>query len=230
VTVRTFGVAAIAVVSLAISSVLLSASAVRATTLTFGLDIPFGGADQPAGTAPWITATFDDSVGGANSVRLTLSASNLVSEESVSDWLFNFDPGLDPTLLTFTVVDNAAAVPNAIDTGVDSFKANGDGRYDILFDLPPPGGSFASRLTAGETIAYDIGYISPITVASFDFLSARGRGEGEFKAAAHIVGIGPSGDGSGRIGHVPEPSTALLFASGLIGLAVSRGRRRARPR
>jgi hypothetical protein len=225
--VRTFGVATIAVVALATSSVLLSAAAVRADTLAFGLDIPFSGANQPAGTAPWITATFDDSFGDANTVRLTLSASNLVSEESVSSWHFNFDPGLVPTLLTFTVVDNSAAVPNAINKGVDSFLANGDGMYDILFDLPPPSGAFPARFTTGETIIYDIGYISPITVASFDFLSAVGGGQGEFISAAHIESIGPSGDGSGWIGYVPEPSSALLFASGLIGLALNRGRRRA---
>jgi hypothetical protein len=224
---RRFGVAAIAVVALATSFALLSASAVGAATLTLGLNIPFSDADRPAGSRPWIVATFDDSFGDANTVRLTLSAENLVSEESVGNWLFNFDSVLDPTLLTFTVVDNAAAVPNAIETGVNAFKVNGDGRYDILFDLPPPDGSFSSRLTAGETIVYDIGYISPITVAAFDFFSAKGKGQGEFKTAAHILGIGPSAEGSGRIGHVPEPSTFLLFAAGLVGLALNRGRRRA---
>lgn len=224
--VRGFGVAAIAVAFIVISGLFLSASAVAAATLTLGLDIPFSGAAVPAGTAPWITATFDDSFGDANTVRLTLSATNLVDEESVTQWFFNLDPSLDPTLLTFTVVDNSAAVPNAIDTGSDSFMANGDGMYDILFDLPPPGGAFEARLTAGEAIIYDLGYVSPITVASFDFFSAVGGGEGSFTTAASIQGIGPGGDGSGWIGYVPEPSTALLLASGLIGLALDRPRRR----
>jgi hypothetical protein len=206
---------------------LLSAPAARATTLTLDLYTPFSGADQPAGTAPWITATFDDSFGDANTVRLTLSAANLVSYESVSGWYFNLDPNLVPTLLTFTVVDNSAAVPNAINTGVDSFMANGDGMYDIYFDLPVPPGAFSDRLTGGEAIIYDLSYVSPLTVASFDFFSAVGGGQGTYKTAAQIGGIGPTGDGSGWIGHVPEPSTALLFASGVIGLAISRGRRRA---
>jgi hypothetical protein len=223
--VRRFGVAASVVASIVISGLLLSASAVSAATLTLGLGIPFSGADQPAGTAPWITATFDDSFGDANTVRLTLSATNLVDEEGVTEWFFNFDPSLVPTLLTFTVVDNSDSVPNAINTGVDSFMANGDGMYDILFDLPPPGGAFEPRLTAGEAIIYDIGYVSPITVASFDFFSAVGGGQGYFTSAASIQGIGPSGDGSGWIA-VPEPSTALLVASGLIGLALNRPRRR----
>jgi hypothetical protein len=206
-------------------SILLLSTGVGATTLTFGLGTPFSGAHQPAGTAPWITATFDDSFGDANTVRLTLSATNLVSDESVSDWFFNFDPSLVPTLLTFTVVDNSAAVPNAINTGVDSFRADGDGMYDILFDLPPPPGSMPARFSAGETIVYDIVYVSPITVATFDFLSAMGGGQSSFHTAAHIEGIGPSGDGSGWVGHAPEPSTALLLAFGLVGIAVGRRRR-----
>jgi hypothetical protein len=225
---RACSASAIAVAAfLVASSILLTASAVRGATLTLGLDTPFSGADQPAGTAPWITATFDDSFGDAYTVRLTLSAANLVSSESASAWYFNFDPNLLATLLTFTVVDNSDAVPNAINTGVDSFLANGDGMYDIWFDLPPPSGSFPARFTAGETIIYDLSYVSPITVASFDFFSAVGGAQGTFKSAAHIEGIGPSGDGSGWIGFVPEPSTGSLFALGLIGLAIGRGRRRA---
>jgi hypothetical protein len=224
VSVRRIGVSAIAVILLATSSLLLSASAVSAATLSMGLDISFN-SDPPEGTTPWITATFDDSYGDANTVRLTLSATNLVGTESVGQWYLNFDPSLVPTLLTFTVVDNADSVPIAINTGVDAFMANGDGNYDILFDLPPPTGMFEERLTAGEAIIYDLGYVSPITVASFDFFSAVGGGEGYFTSAAQIQGIGPSGDGSGWIG-VPEPSTALLVASGLIGLALKRRRRR----
>jgi hypothetical protein len=208
-------------------SLLLSASAVRATTLTFGLDIPYNGGDDPAGTTPWVTATFDDSFGDANTVRLTLSAPNLVSVETVVGWYFNFDPDLDPTQLTPTVVDNSAAVPNAINLGVDLFQANGDGMYDIHFDLPPPSGSFPARLTAGETIIYDFSYVSPITVASFDLFSAVGGGQGTFLSAAHIGATGPTGETSKWIGYVPEPSTALLFASGLIGLALKGRRRRA---
>jgi hypothetical protein len=225
--VRASSASAIAVAaSLLASSILLPAAAVRATSLSFNLDVPFSGADQPAGTTPWITATFDDSFGDANTVRLILSATNLVLSESVTGWYFNFDPDLDPTQLTFNAVDNSDAVPNAINTGVDSFLANGDGMYDIQFDLPPPAGSFPARLTGGETIIYDVSYVSPITVASFDFFSAEGGGQGAFLSAAHIGGIGPAGDGSGWIG-VPEPSTALLFALGVMGLAISRGRRRA---
>ena len=210
----------------AISSILLLSTGVGATTLTFGLDIEFSGATPPEGATPWITATFDDSFGGSNTVRMTMSNGNLVGDESVAQWYFNLDSSLDPTQLTFTAVDNSDSVPNAINSGVDSFQANGDGFFDILFDFPQPPGQFEERFTWGESVTYDLTYISPITVASFDFFSYQDGGQGVFKTGAQVQMIG-AGDESGWVGYVPEPSTALLFASGLIGLAANARRRRA---
>jgi len=67
-----------------------------------------------------------------------MSAPNLVDSEKIFDWYFNFDPTLDPTLLTFAPVDNSASVPNSITTGVNFYQADGDGLYDIVFNFPPP--------------------------------------------------------------------------------------------
>jgi len=190
-----------------------------AATITLDLSVLFGTGTTPEGTPPFLTATFDDSVGGPNDVRLTMSASGLVDEESVALWFFNFNPALDPTQITFTAVNNAASVPNSISTGVNAFMADGDGNYDILFDFPPPPGNAAARFTAGETVIYDLTYISPIDVSDFNFLSAEGAGAGTFLSAAHVLRIGPNNDLSGFIGAVPEPTTALLLGMGLAGLA-----------
>lgn len=208
----------------AVCSILLLSTGAGATTLSFGLDIEFSGATPPEGATPWLTLTFDDSFGGPNTVRMTMSTGNLVGDETVTQWHFNFDPSLDPMQITFTPVENSDSVPSAINTGVDLFMANGDGFFDIQFEFPPPPGPFGGRFTSGESVIYDLTYISPITVASFDLFSELSGGQGSFKSAAHVQSIGAGAD-SGWIGHVPEPSTALLLASGLIGLAAHARRR-----
>lgn len=195
--------------------------------LTLNLNGEFSGAAPPAGSDPWLTATFDDSFGGANTVRLTMAAPNLVATEFVHEWLFNFDPALDPTQLSFAPVDTPGATPTAILTGVDAFKADGDGFFDILFDFPPPPSGFDAKFTAGETVTYDITYIAAIGAQSFDFDSAGGGGRGPFPTAAHVQGIGPEGNESGWVTAVPEPSSIVVWGLSLLaGAGFARLRRR----
>jgi hypothetical protein len=210
----------------------------QAASVTFNLDYEFSGAQQPQGTAPWATATIDDSFGGPNTVRLTMSTGGLVGSEFVSGWYFNFDPALDPTLLTFTAIDAADSTPDSVQTGVNAYKADGDGFYDILFAFPPPPGNDPVKFTAGEQVVYDISYVAPISASSFDFFSSPGGGAGVYRSAAHIQSIadpnycdGSTPDlsgacGSGWIGDggeppsaaVPVPAAVWLFGSGLLGL------------
>ena len=199
----------------AVALALGMASGASGATLTVNLNTEFSGGVNPQGTAPWATAVFDDSVGGANTVRLTMSASNLVATEFISEWSFNFDPALNPGWLTFT----------SVNTGVDSFKADGDGFFDIRFDFPPPPGNFGAKFTTGEQVIYDLTYSgSPIFAASFNFPSANGGGAGTYVSAAHVQGI--SGTGSGWIGPVvPEPTSLILIGS-LAGLGLIARRRR----
>ena len=180
---------------------------------------------MPEGTAPWITATFDDSFGGANTVRLTMSANNLVDSESIASWFFNFDPLLDPTDLIITAVSIGAIGTTVVDTGANLFMADGDGFFDIMFDFPPPPGNEPARFTAGETVVYDFTYIAPLTVDDFDFGSELGGGSGVFNSAAQIQGIGPQDNDSGWIGTpVPEPGTGALLSLGLVILSARRRR------
>lgn len=203
----------------ALIGLLLSPCSALGATITHSLDFEFSGGQNPAGPSPWVDITFDDSFGGPNTVRVTISNTNITANEFNSAVYLNFDPALDPTALSFSAIDNSASTPT-ISTGVDAFKADGDGFFDILFDFPPPPGQPAAKFTAGESVIYDITHTSAISASSFDFQSAPGGGNGSHPAAAHIQGI--AGGGSGWIG-VPEPATAwLLVMAAAAGAAMRR--------
>lgn len=184
----------------------------------------------PAGAAPWLTATFTDIAAG--SVRLEILADGLSGLESVDGLYFNLDPLLSPLALSF-VRDAASTGPTAanidIGVGVDAFRADGDGFYDILFGLPPPPGSQAARFTAGESLIYLIS-TPGLSAASFAWLSTPGPGGGPGPqiAAAHIQQIGGSAD-SGWVGAtvsaVPLPGALGLLFAGLATLSAVRRRR-----
>jgi len=204
---------------------LIAAGPAAATTISFGLNFEFSGATAPEGTAPWTTITIDDTadVGGANSVRVTIVNTNLTDQEFLSDFYLNLNTALNPLLLTATSVNTSAVGSWTMNTGVDAFQADGDGKFDMHFDLPPPPGSFASKFTAGETLVFDLTYTSALTAGDFDFGSAPGGGAGTFRAAAQVQGIGPGDDLSGWIGPVPEPSVPhLLGGAGALLLAYRR--------
>jgi hypothetical protein len=221
-------------------------AATHATVITFDLGIEFSGATAPAGTPPWLRATFDDA-GGSGSVTLTMellasfTANN--PDGKVFEWYFNLDPAMDATTLGIAHVSGADA--ETVSTGIDAFHADGDGFYDILFEFANSGSTqlaSAENLTSVYTITG-----TGLTADDFDFLSAPGPGNspGPFLTAAHVGGL-PGNDDAGqpcddcasgwltsngtpppppRI-DVPEPTTLLIFGAGLLGLAVIRRRRR----
>jgi hypothetical protein len=197
-----------------------------AATSTFNFDVTFSGM-SPGGTTPYLTAIFDDSYGDANTVRLFIDVLNLDSTSSVTHLYFNFDPSLDPGALNFAAVDNGDSVPNSVTGSTDAYKADGDGLYDISFDMPPPTGDFYSRLTNGETLIYDISYSSAINASSFSYISTPDGGAGTYFAAAHVQGIGDgSATNSGWVGVVPEPVSSTLFIVGAATLGFRRFRKK----
>ncbi len=196
----------------------------RAGLISLRAGFAFSGA-PPAGPVPWLTATFDDQ-GSAGSVNMTLNAANLTGEEFVTGWYLNLDPALGPSSLTFSMPTKVGAfdIPT-ISLGADSFKADGDGRYDILLAFPTPDGSDA-RFTAGDALTYTITGIPSLIASSFDFPSAPAGGLGPYPMAVHVQGIGVNAEESGWA-TVPEPATMASLAP-LAVLALMARRRRSR--
>ena len=187
-----------------------------ADSVQFDLTTEFSGADQPANVP---TAIISDGV-GANKVRLTMSMSNVSGGEleAIDDWYFNFTG--DATTLTFTAVNVSAVANWSASTGSDAFGADGGGLYDIKIDFPPPPGTFAAKFTAGESVIIDIGGAG-ITPNHFVSLSAPQGDNGVHYSAAHVQGVGSTGQGSGWVGPgvvVPLPAAAWMGMSLLGGV------------
>lgn len=202
---------------------------VHAAHIAFNLSIEYSGADAPEGPAPWLRVEFND-FGGSGSVEMTMTASNLVGTEFVTDWRLNLDPALDATDLIFSTPTKLGSFASpVISTGTNFTMAPGDGNYDILvaFDNAPP----VNRFGAGESIRYTITGIPTLTATSFAFLSAPGGGNGPYHTAAHVQGIGNNGNGSGQITNgdilivIPEPGSCALAGALLASLMARRSRR-----
>ena len=164
-----------------------------AFSLTVPLNFEFSGGMAPKGTAPWLTATFENV--SANTVRLTMSTANLVVSEFVGEWYFNFNPSLNPSNLTFVYKSGVSAA--TISKGANAFKADGDGYFDFKFAFT------ANTFTKVLTSVYEITYTSAITDASFNYKSSPDpmfASTGSYTSAAHIQGIGTGATGSGWIG------------------------------
>jgi hypothetical protein len=181
----------------------------------FYLSTEYSGGTPPSGSGPWLHAHLADVTGG---VDLTLTSLLTDSTEFVTEWAFNLDPALDPTHLSFALVSGGPAA--TITDGTNFFKADGDGKFDILFAFAaaPPAG----RFNDSDAVTYRITSADVITAASFDCLSQPSGVHGPYTTAAHVQGTGGGGF-SGWIA-VPEPATlSLLMMAGII-LAIRRGR------
>jgi hypothetical protein len=204
---------------------LLSSSTASAGTITFNLTDEFSNASDPQGPQPWLTATFTDNALG---VLLTMNATNLVNQEFVHDWVFNFNDALDLNALSIVHQSGATSV---VTKDEDNVKLSPSEAYDIKFD-------FANG-DLGALFATSVYQLSgPLAMAldatDFNFIATGGPNDNKvkFSTAAHIGGIGPNGNGSGKIADVndddnetpiptPEPSSAAaaIFGLGALGLA-----------
>ncbi len=211
------------------------ASPVSATVMTFPLSIEYSGSSPPAGSAPWLTAIFDDE-NTPGTVKLKLIASNLTGNEFVSVWNFNLNPNLSPADIAFSAPTKVGSFADpTVSKTVNAFSAGPDASYDIEFSFSLSGmGGGTQRFGAGESAEYTItgsGGAAGLVVADFNFLSQPGNGGvgGPFLTGAHVQSI--NGEDSGWItvlpglnpfDVIPEPSSLALLTLSLCGLAVRR--------
>jgi len=202
--------------------VLVFTSNVAAAIVSFDMSATWNGA-SPEGATPWLNATFDDQ-GAAGDVILTITATNLMPTEKVSGWYFNLDPLLDPDQLIFTAPSKSGNGAGPwfddpdIGTGINEFKADGDGSFDLLIRFETANGGTRS-FNAGDSVEYTISGIGSLMANSFYYLSnPEPGGPGEFITTAHVQGIG-EGAISGWV-TIPEPATIVLL--GLGGLLLRR--------
>jgi hypothetical protein len=152
--------------------------------------------------------------------------SNLAAGENLDPGkalYFNVNPSKDSILqnLSFTLTGNTNFNQQAtVMTGADSFKADGDGYYDINFTF----NTSTKAFTTGESQTYKI-TTSSGTISASDFvnyLSSTGGGNGNWLAAVHVQNTPSGGSGSAWVGAtvtpVPIPAAAWFFGPGLLGL------------
>lgn len=209
-----------------LACLLLTPALARGHTVTTQLDEVYSGA-TPLGPAPWLTLRFKDYA--PNLVLLTVTTTDILAPEFVSEIEFNYNPLKNVKNLAFTSQSGVAFKSVAL-------KANGEHAgpihtFDV--DLAFATANNGKRLGPGATASILISSTKPgetLEALDFNFFTLY-RGE-HVAAAAHIQGIPlPSGSGSAWVGSevlvaMPEPSTMLLAGLGLAVLArMRRGRR-----
>jgi hypothetical protein len=212
--------------AMATAAVAMAIPAALATS--YDLNTEFSGAQAPAGPGPWANLTFTDTGAGQVTVQFT---SLLSGSENISGWYFNVADQFVGNLSFGSESKVGTFTDPSISQGLNSFKADGDGMYDILLGFAV-GGNASAVFGAGESLSFVItSTVSGLDASAFDQLSLDAGGHGPFFTAAHVqnttgAGSGGSGwiaPGPGNGTSVPDGgTTVMLLGTALAGLAAVR--------
>jgi hypothetical protein len=159
-----------------------------------------------------LDATFDFSVSGSTLTLVVTNDTTAPNEFNINEIFFNAASNVSG--LTFTSAMHSVAGNVMMDWGPldTSVMVNGFGTFD--FGLTDGmGETDPSVIGPTEFITFTFSITGTSPFAPGDFIQPNGSG---YTAAAKFVN-GPGDDSA--FGAVPEPSTALLFAFGLVGIA-----------
>jgi len=200
---------------------------IQASIITMDLNGTFSGDHPQSNVSPWLTAQFDDH-GSSGSVTVTLTASNLMGSEFVSDWYLNLDPTftvaqLASLTLTPSVITGAFTLPT-VTAGVNAYQADGDGNFDIKVAFATANQD-SKRYGVGESCQIVVSGIPSLTAGSFSFKS--NPPVTGYLTAAHVQSIYVDGitTTSGWVAPVPEPGTLVLAVLGIAGMIMFYRRR-----
>ncbi len=236
-------VAAIAALTLATSTGISSAA-----TIAYDVDTVLTGA-TPTSTSPWLTVTLvdvsnraTDPLAVADYVRITLT-SNLVADEFFSKVYLEIHPKFASASLALPGLNTGVGLfeDPTITVGANEFNVGGgfgaliprggwnpaEAHVELNFTTSNQGGlpggpQGIRRFNNTDSYSFTIGYDGPESMVAENLQLLYAQDDPEYYAAAHIQGIvnGQSSWGTS----VPEPSTALLGAFGLLGLVGRRKR------
>jgi hypothetical protein len=208
----------------------LSCGQAQATIVTYAMNLEFSGGTAPSASAPWVVVNLDDH-NQSGVVDLKVTAPGLTGSENLASLYLNLDPALDPNDLIFSsIVKSRAFTTPTISTGTNSFKADGDGKYDLLFGFSV--GGAPDTFVQGDTIELSISGIATLNAVSFFEFSLPAGGHGPYTSAAHVQNTGGGGqsgwitDGTNGGPNIPEPGSATLLVLGAVGALGYRGWRR----
>ena len=191
--------------------VLAAHGTAKADTATFTDWVKFQGAG--AGT-PALSVTIEDIA--VNTVSITMDATTLLGSDKITEWYFNVTVGVG-TSPVYSSGQNGSVLAAS-----DTYKADGDGRFDILFQFPTSGDTFV----AGDMSVWTLTFAG-LTANHFSTLSAPEGGSGPFFSA---VKLGNAFWAPGSVNgetvevNVPEPGTLTLLGMGLCVAGVFRKR------